>query len=157
MAAAQSNTTAFSDAPAAVETRGSEGVPDASIDEKALDEKSSPVATVPPSWKKLMEMLKGVPCFIDAETPSTRMSDFFPLTKRVSVNMGSDPPAFVKARLPFGTLESAVSCIQHLQEWTIPETTEVVITSLLFFSSSLAVVTSLHNIIFCFVVVLLRL
>ena len=61
------------------------------------------------------------------------MSDFFPLTKRVSVTMGGDPPAFVKARLHFGTLESAVSCIQHLQEWTIPETAEVVIISLLLF------------------------
>ena len=104
-----------------------------------------------------MEMLKGVPCFTDTEVPSTRMSDFFPLTKCVSMNMGGDPPAFVKVQLPFGTLESVVSCIQHLQKWTIPETVEVVITSLLFFSSSLAVVTSSHNIIYCFVVVLLRL
>ena len=61
-----------------------------------------------------MEMLKGVSCFTDAETPSTKMSDFFPLTKRVSVNMSGDPSTFVKARLPFGTLESVVSCIQHL-------------------------------------------
>ena len=49
------------------------------------------------------------------------------------MNMGGDPPAFVKARLHFGTPESAVSCIQHLQEWTIPETAEVVIISLLLF------------------------
>ena len=128
-----------------------------SIDEEASDERSSPAAAVSPSWEELMEMLKEVPCFTYAETPSTRMSDFFPLTKRVSVNMGGDPPAFVKVQLPFGTLESAVSCIQHLQEWAIHETVEVVITSLLFFSSSLAVVTSSHNIIYCFVVVLLRL
>ena len=33
-----------------------------------------------------MEILKGVSCFTNAEAPSTRMSDFFPLTKRVSVN-----------------------------------------------------------------------
>ena len=104
-----------------------------------------------------MEMLKGVPCFTDSEAPSIKMSDFFLLTKRVFVNMGGDPPAFVKARLPFGTPESAVSCIQHLQEWTIPEIAEVVITSLLFFSSSLVVVTSLHDLSFCFVVVLPRL
>ncbi|RVW20973.1 hypothetical protein CK203_112297 [Vitis vinifera] len=32
----------------------------------------------------MMEMLKGVLCFTDAETPSTKMSDFFPLTKRIS-------------------------------------------------------------------------
>ena len=156
-ATAQSDTTVASDAPTAVETRGSEGVPDASIDEETPDEKSSPAAAVPPSWEELMEMLKGVPCLTDAEAPSKRMSDFFPLTKRVSVNMGGDPPAFVKAWLPFGTPEFVVSCIQHLQEWTIPETVEVVITSLLFFSFSLAVATSSHNIIFCFVVALPRL
>lgn len=46
-AAAQLDTTAASDAPAVVETRGSKGVPDASIDEKAPDEKSSPAAVVP--------------------------------------------------------------------------------------------------------------
>ena len=85
-----------------------------------------------------MEMLKRVPCFMDTEAPSTKMSDFFPLTKRVSVNIGGDPPAFVKARLPFGTHESVVSCIQHLQEWTITETVKVVNTSLLFFSSFLS-------------------
>ncbi|RVX05863.1 hypothetical protein CK203_023757 [Vitis vinifera] len=124
---AQPGITAHSDAPATVETRGLEGVPEAMIDEEALDEKSSPAAAVPPSWEEMMEMLKGVPCFMDAEVTSTRMSNFFPLTKRVSMNMGGDPPSFVKVRLPFGTPESAVSCIQHLQEWTIPETAEVVV------------------------------
>ena len=74
-----------------------------------------------------MEMLKGVSCFTNIEAPSTKMSDFFPLTKQVSVNMGGDPPTFVSARLPFGTPESVVSCIQHLQEWMVLETTEVVI------------------------------
>ncbi|KAL6342295.1 hypothetical protein AAG906_007509 [Vitis piasezkii] len=37
----------------------------------------------------MMEMLKGVSCFTDAEAPSTKMFDFFPLTKRVSINMGA--------------------------------------------------------------------
>ena len=58
-----------------------------------------------------MEMLKGVSCFTEAETPSMKISIFFSLNKRVSVNMGGDPPIFVKARLPFGTPESVVSCI----------------------------------------------
>ena len=154
---AQPGITAHSDAPATVETRGLEGVPEAMIDEEALDEKSSPATAVPPSWEEMMEMLKGVPCFMDAEVTSTRMSNFFPLTKRVSMNMGGDPPSFVKVRLPFGTPESAVSCIQHLQEWTIPETAEVVITSLLFFPFSLTIVTSLHIVRFCFIIALSRL
>ena len=58
-----------------------EGVPDASNGEEAPDEKGSHAVAVPPSWEDLMEMLKGVPCFTDAEV-----------------------------RLPFGTPEPAVSC-----------------------------------------------
>ena len=54
----------------------SEGVP---------DEESSCVAAVPSSWEELMEMLKGVSCFTDAN-----------------------------ARLPFGTFESVVPCSQPL-------------------------------------------
>ena len=48
-----------------------------------------------------MEMLKGVPCFTDSKAPSTKISDFFPLTKRISMNMGGDPPSFVSAQFPF--------------------------------------------------------
>ena len=41
-----------------------------------------------------MEMLKRVPCFTDAEAPSTKMSNFFPITKQISVNMGGNPSSF---------------------------------------------------------------
>ena len=114
--------------PAVAETPISEGVPDASNGEEASDEKSSHVATVLPSWEELMEMMKGLPCFMDAE-----------------------------AWLHFGPPESVVSYIQHLQEWTIPETIEVVNTSLLFFSCFLVVTTFPCNIVCCFVVALPRL
>lgn len=59
-----------------------------------------------------MTMLKRMSCFTDAEPPSTKMSHFFPLTKRISVNLGGDPSTFVSAQLPFGAPESAVSRIQ---------------------------------------------
>ncbi|RVW68390.1 hypothetical protein CK203_061697 [Vitis vinifera] len=45
-------------------------------------------------------MLRRVPCFTNAELPSTKMSDFFPLTKRILVNMGNDLPVFVLAQTP---------------------------------------------------------
>ena len=83
--------------------------------EGVLDEKGSPSPIVPPSWEGMMEMLKCVPCFTDAEAPYTKMLDFFPLTKQISVNMSDHPPSF-SARLPFDTPESVVFCIQHLQE-----------------------------------------
>ncbi|WJZ80866.1 hypothetical protein VitviT2T_000741 [Vitis vinifera] len=73
----------------------------------------------------MMEILKRVSCFTDAESPSTKRSDFFPLIKGISVNLGGDPPTFVSARLPFGTLESVVSRIQQLQDCTVSKTTKV--------------------------------
>ena len=84
---------------------GSHVVVDTPMSEGVPDEKSSRAAAVPPSREELMEMLKGVPCFTDAE-----------------------------ARLLFGTSESVVPYSQPLQERTILETAEVVNTSLLFFS-----------------------
>ena len=49
--------------------------------EEVLDQKDTPASALPPSWDEMMDMLKRVSCFIDAEPPSTKMSDFFPLTK----------------------------------------------------------------------------
>lgn len=74
-----------------------------------------------------MEMLKRVSCFTDAESPSTKMSNLFPFTKRISVNLGGDPPTFVSAQLPFGTPEFVVSRIQQLQDCTVSEIAKVVI------------------------------
>ncbi|KAJ9693665.1 hypothetical protein PVL29_009562 [Vitis rotundifolia] len=72
-----------------------------------------------------MEILRRMPCFTNAEPPSTKMSNFFPFTKWVSVSLGGDPPAFVTARFPLGTPESMVSRIQLLQGCTAQETAEV--------------------------------
>lgn len=83
----------------------------AAVVEGAPNEKDSPAPTALPSWEEMMEMLKRVSCFTNAEAPSTKMSDFFPLTKWISVNMGGDPPTFTSARLPFDTPKSVMSCI----------------------------------------------
>ena len=50
--------------------------------EEVLDQKDTPAPPYPPIWDEMMEILKRVSCFTDAEPPSTKMSDFFPLTKR---------------------------------------------------------------------------
>lgn len=76
-----------------------------------------------------MEILKHVSCFMDSESPPTKMYDFFPLTKRISVNLGGDPLSFVSVRLSFRNPESVVLRIQQLQDWTMSETAEVVIHS----------------------------
>lgn len=75
------------------------------------DQKDTSTPAFPSSWDEMVEMLKHIPCFTDAEPPSTKMSDFFPPTKRISVNLGGDLPSFVSARLPFGTPESTAACI----------------------------------------------
>ena len=50
--------------------------------EVVLDQKDTPTSVPLPSWDEMMEMLNSVSCFTDAEPPSTKMSDFFLLTKR---------------------------------------------------------------------------
>lgn len=71
------------------------------------------------SWEEMMGMLRQVPCFTNVEPSSTKMSDFFSLSKQILVNMGGNLPVFVSTRLPFGTLESVVSPIQQLQDYMV--------------------------------------
>lgn len=70
---------------------------DAAPAEEVLDKKTTPTPVSPPSWDEMMEMLKHMPCFTDSESPSIKMSDFFPSTKRIFVNLSGDPPFFVSA------------------------------------------------------------
>lgn len=104
---------------------------DAAPADEVSDKKDTPALAFFPSWDEMVEMLKRVPCITNSESPFTKMSDFFSFTKRISVNLGGDLPSFVSARLPFGTPESAMLRIQQLQDWTVPETVEVVISSIL--------------------------
>ena len=82
--------------------------------EEKLDKKDTLVSAPLPSWEEMIEMLRRVSCFIDAEPPSTKMLDFFSLTKWISVNLGGDPPTFFLAQLPFGMSKSVISRIQQL-------------------------------------------
>lgn len=103
----------------------------ATLVEEVLDQKDTPTSVPPPSWDEMMEMLKRVSCFTDAESHSTKMADFFLLTKRISVNLGGDPPVFVSTRLSFYMLKSIISCIQQLQDCMVQETAEVTTSSIL--------------------------
>lgn len=49
--------------------------------EEGLDQKDVPASVPPPSWEEILEMLSWVPCFTDVKLPSTKISNFFPLTK----------------------------------------------------------------------------
>ena len=59
-------------------------------------------------------LLKQVSCFIEVEPLFIDMVNFFPLTKRVSADLGGNPLVNVAARLSYGTLESIVSRIQPM-------------------------------------------
>ncbi|RVW63610.1 hypothetical protein CK203_057392 [Vitis vinifera] len=126
-AAAQLGTTAFDNAPTVVETHASEGIPDASNGEEALDEKSSPTAAVPPNWEEFDGDAKGSAMLHECGGTFHEDVRLLPSDQTCLCEYGWGPPAFVKARLPFGTPESVISCIQYLQEWMIPETAEVVV------------------------------
>lgn len=60
--------------------------------EEVLDQKDTLIPASPPSWDEMIEILKCLPCFTNVESPSTKMSNFFPLTKWISMNLGCDPP-----------------------------------------------------------------
>lgn len=79
-----------------------------------------------PRWEEIMELLKQVLCFTEAEPSSTDISDFFPLTQRFFVDIDDNPPIIVAARLPQSTLESVISCIQLMHDYITFETVEVV-------------------------------
>lgn len=104
---------------------------DADPIEEVLDKKTTPTPVSPPSWDEMMEMLKHMSCFTDSESLFIKISDFFPPIKRIFVNLSGDPLFFVSAQLPFGTPESVVFYIQQLQDWTVLEIVEVVISFIL--------------------------
>ncbi|RVW64612.1 hypothetical protein CK203_048494 [Vitis vinifera] len=76
--------------------------------ELVLDQIDTLTSAPPPSWDEMMEMLKCVSCFTDVEPPSTKMSDFFPFTKRVSVNLSGDTLVFVLAQLHFRIMHTSL-------------------------------------------------
>lgn len=59
-------------------------------------------------------MLRWVPYFTKVEPPSTKMSNFFPLTKRIFVNLDGNLPSSVLAWLLLDTSESIISRIQPM-------------------------------------------
>ena len=83
-------------------------------------------------------MLKQVSYFTEAKPLSIDMSDFFPLTKRISMDLDNNLPINVDARLPYGTPKSIVSRIQPMHGYTTHEMTEVVSFALILSFSSLS-------------------
>lgn len=62
------------------------------LDGKDVSASPRPQAPRTPSWKEMVELLKQIPCFIEAEPPVTNMGDFFLLTKWVTVDLDDNPP-----------------------------------------------------------------
>lgn len=91
-----------------------DGAPDCpSPTENDIDQKDALSSISSPNWEEMMEILRRMPCFTDAESPSTKLLDFFPFTKQVLVSLGGDPPISVTTWLPLGTIESTVSLFNY--------------------------------------------
>lgn len=77
------------------------------------------------SWDEMMEMLKHVSCFTNSKSPFTKMSYFFPFTKRISVNMGATSPLSSQLDSPLALLSLLCSAFsscrngqcRRLQKW----------------------------------------
>lgn len=80
----------------------------------------------PPSWEKIVALLKKVPCFTAPELPVPSLDALFPLTHRHFVNLPGDPPITVVSHLSHGTPESVLRCIHPMQKYTAKEMIEVV-------------------------------
>lgn len=96
------------------------------LDRKDVSASPRPQTPRVPSWEEMVELLKQVPYFTKVEPPVTNMGDFFPLTKRVTVDLDDNPPISCATQLPYGTLESVVSRIRTIQDYTIIEIVKVV-------------------------------
>lgn len=62
-----------------------------------LDKKDATTPLCAPNWEEIAEMLKWVPCFTEVEPPSTKMLNFFSLTKQILVNLDGNPFIFVSS------------------------------------------------------------
>ena len=79
-----------------------------------------------PSQEEMVELLKQVPCFTKSEALVNNIRDHFLATRQVLMDLGGDPSISFVARLSFGTLESIVSHIPPMQDYSTVETAEVV-------------------------------
>nr|CAN60136.1 hypothetical protein VITISV_015685 [Vitis vinifera] len=63
---------------------------------------------------RVATLLNKVPCFIVLEPPALGLDALFSLTDRHFVNLPGDPPITVMSRLPHGTSESVLRCIDPM-------------------------------------------
>lgn len=84
------------------------------LDEKQVSTPFHPPTSRTLNWEEMVELLKQVPCFTEVEPLMTKMSDFFSLTKQITVEIDGNPPISTVVQLSFGTLKSIVSCIQTM-------------------------------------------
>lgn len=85
-----------------------------------------PQAPSTPNQEEMVELLKQVSYFIESEAHVNNIGDHFLATQQVSMDLGDDPSISFMAQLSFGTLESIVSHIIPMQDYTTIKTTEVV-------------------------------
>lgn len=70
--------------------------------------------------------MRQIPSFIERGAPVHNMGVLFLATRRVSMDLESDPNLSFATRLPFGTSNTIVSCILPKQDYIAFETAEVV-------------------------------
>ena len=74
-----------------------------------------------PNREKIAELMNQIPCFTEKKTLVNNMGKLFSVTRRVSMDLDDDPNISFVARLLFSTLESIVSRILLMQDYTTIE------------------------------------
>lgn len=89
-----------------------------------INEKDAPISS--PSRDEIKVLLRKVPCFTTPKPPVPGIDAFFPLTRRHFVNLPGNPPIIVVPRLPHGTSEFVLQCINPTQQYIVEKMAEVV-------------------------------
>lgn len=87
---------------------------------------SHPKSPLTPNQKEIAKLMRQIPSFTEGEAPVHNMGVLFLVSRKVSMDLKSDPSLSFVARLPFGTSDIVISRILPMQDYTIFETAKMV-------------------------------
>ena len=87
---------------------------------------SCPKSSYIPSQEEIVELMRQIPPFTKRETLVQNMGVLFSTTQRIPIEIESNPNQSFMARLPFGTLDTIISRIMCMQDYTTFEMAKVV-------------------------------
>ena len=79
-----------------------------------------------PSWEEISKFLTHIPSFTERGVPVQNIGVLFLVTQQIPVEIDKNPSQSFMTRLLYGTPDTAITHILHIQDYIAFETTEVV-------------------------------